>query len=203
MTTQRVMRRDGTIYDAPPGYVFQDGESVAKSMLMLDGAPVALTDEQVLAAVRDEMRPKDTSRLSAAQLKRAFVAMKLPEQADEILAKSESFIEGAFKALTAGMKNLHLVNSEVAETRADGTVRDAAPVVVDGFTVTSEMAHAAGYDSATAMVTAHEGTAAVYDMTNAARRDAWRDPASIADTAGDPWDAYRRRLAGGWMGDAA
>ena len=177
MTTIRVKRRDGSIFDAQPGYILKDGESLYRKMALMDGAsaPAPMTDEQVLDAVRAEMRPKDTSRLSAAQLRRAFVAMKMPDQADAMLAKSDSYIEGAFRALTADMNASYIVNPKVAETDSDGLTRDAATsVVVDGLTITDAMARAAGHESAAAMASAHTAMAATYETANSIRCEEWK-----------------------------
>ena len=127
MTKTRVRRKDGTFFDAAPGYTLQDGEAFSRPFGFMDGVAgqTKLTDERVLDLVRDEMRPKDTSRLSAAQLRRAFVALKLG--AEDMLSKSDSFIEGAFKALTADLEARHIItNPDMVEQKPDGTIRDAA-----------------------------------------------------------------------------
>ncbi len=181
MNTARFRRRDGSIFDAPVNYVLQDGESAVRAMPLMDGAQggTLLTDEQVLNLVRAEMRPNDTSRLSAAQLRRAFVAMKLGAaggSADEMLAKSDSYIEGAFKALTSDMSARHMVSPDIAEMRGDGTVRDSATVVRDsaGFVITDAHARARGYGSATDLVKQEERMTAEFDVQKHSLGNAWQ-----------------------------
>ena len=204
MSTTRVKRPDGTFFDASPGYVLQDGEGYERAFKFMDaaGQPTKLTDEQVLDYVRAEMRPKDTSRLSAAQLRRAFVALRTEAKGGDsemVLTASDAFVEGAFKALTADFNERHIVQPSIIEQTPEGIMRDAAATtMVDGIAITDEFAKAHGYDSAAALVRGETIREAAYDVQCADMRDAWR-PADAPKTAAirdaeDPWQAFREGL---------